>query len=54
VVVLSGVKPGDAVITGPFRTLKTLKDGTAIVATKEDKKSAKSTSSSSDKKKDAE
>jgi HlyD family secretion protein len=53
VVVLSGIKPGDSVITGPFRTLKTLKDGAAIVVTKEEKKTSKSTKSS-DKNKDSE
>lgn len=41
VVVLSGVKPGDPVITGPFRTLRELDDGEKIVVTKETKKSSK-------------
>lgn len=41
VVILSGVKSGDAVITGPFRTLKKLKDGALIRVTKEEKKSSK-------------
>lgn len=41
VVVLSGVKAGDPVITGPFRTLKELADGDGIVVTKETKKSSK-------------
>jgi HlyD family secretion protein len=42
VVVLSGVKVGDPVITGPFRTLKKLKDGADVVTTKETKGSSKS------------
>jgi HlyD family secretion protein len=33
--VLSGVKAGDQVITGPFRTLKKLNDGDAVEVTKE-------------------
>ena len=33
--VVSGVKPGDQVITGPFRTLKKLNDGDAVEITKE-------------------
>jgi HlyD family secretion protein len=41
VVVLSGAKPGDPVITGPFRTLRDLDDGEKIVVTKETKKSSK-------------
>jgi HlyD family secretion protein len=41
VAVLSGVKKGDRVITGPFRTLKKLKDGAAIEETKEEKKTSK-------------
>ncbi|MBV8519688.1 MAG: efflux RND transporter periplasmic adaptor subunit [Acidobacteria bacterium] len=53
VVVLSGINAGDAVITGPFRTLKSLKDGAPIVVTKEEKKTSKSTTSSSDKNKDS-
>lgn len=40
VVILSGVKAGDSVITGPFRILKTLKDGAVIQVTKEEKKSS--------------
>jgi HlyD family secretion protein len=42
VVVLSGIKAGDPVITGPFRTLKKLRDGAAVVTTKETKGSSKS------------
>lgn len=38
VAVLRGVSLGDEVITGPFRTLKKLKDGAAVVVTKEEKK----------------
>jgi HlyD family secretion protein len=41
VVTLSGVKKGDPVITGPFRTLRDLDDGESIVVTKETKKSSK-------------
>jgi HlyD family secretion protein len=41
VVVTSGVKEGDPIITGPFRTLKELKDGQAIHVTKEEKKTSK-------------
>ena len=41
VTVLSGVKTGDPVITGPFRTLKKLKDGDAIEVTKEEKSASK-------------
>ena len=41
VVITSGVKKGDRVITGPFRTLKKLKDGTAINETKEEKTTSK-------------
>ncbi|HEV7241342.1 MAG TPA: efflux RND transporter periplasmic adaptor subunit [Thermoanaerobaculia bacterium] len=38
VVITSGVKVGDRLITGPFRTLKNLKDGTLVNETKEEKK----------------
>ena len=41
VVILSGVKSGDRVVTGPFRTLKKLQDGAAIQETKEEKKTSK-------------
>jgi len=41
VVITSGVKPGDRLITGPFRTLKKLKDGALVSETKEEKKSSK-------------
>ncbi|HEX6085084.1 MAG TPA: efflux RND transporter periplasmic adaptor subunit [Thermoanaerobaculia bacterium] len=41
VAVLTGVKNGDRIITGPFRTLKKLKDGDAIQETKEEKKTSK-------------
>jgi HlyD family secretion protein len=41
VAVLSGVKIGDDVITGPFRTLKKLNDGAAVQVTKEEKKTSK-------------
>ena len=42
VAVLSGIKAGDRIITGPFRTLKELEDGEAIQVTKEPKKTSKS------------
>jgi HlyD family secretion protein len=41
VAVLSGIKAGDTIITGPFRTLKSLKDGTDITVTKEKKEPSK-------------
>ncbi len=41
VVITSGVKAGDRLITGPFRTLKKLKDGVAIAETAEEKKPSK-------------
>lgn len=41
VVITSGVKEGDRLITGPFRTLKKLKDGAAIAETAEEKKPSK-------------
>jgi len=46
VAILSGVRKGDQVVTGPFRTLRKLKDGAAVNVTKEEKSSTK------DKKKD--
>jgi len=47
--ILTGVAKGDPIITGPFRTLKSLKDGADIEVTKEEKKS---TVKSDDKDKD--
>jgi len=41
VAVLSGVKAGDRIVTGPFRTLKKLKDGAQVQETKEEKKTSK-------------
>jgi len=41
VAITSGLKSGESVITGPFRTLKKLKDGDVIVVTKEEKKASK-------------
>lgn len=38
VALLSGVKSGDTVVTGPFRTLKKLHDGDAVEISKEEKK----------------
>ncbi|MGZ8796327.1 MAG: efflux RND transporter periplasmic adaptor subunit, partial [Thermoanaerobaculia bacterium] len=37
VAIVSGVKSGDPVVTGPFRTLKKLKDGDSVIITKEQK-----------------
>ena len=48
VAILSGVQKGDQVVTGPFRTLRKLKDGAAVNVTKEEKSSSKD----KDKKKD--
>jgi HlyD family secretion protein len=41
VTVLSGIKAGDEVITGPFRTLKKLNNEDAIYVTREEKKKSK-------------
>ncbi len=41
VAVISGVKAGDKVITGPFRVLKKLHDGDSVEITKEETKSTK-------------
>ncbi|HET8797346.1 MAG TPA: efflux RND transporter periplasmic adaptor subunit [Thermoanaerobaculia bacterium] len=41
VALLSGVQPKDEVVTGPFRTLRKLKDGTTVNVTKEEKKTSK-------------
>ncbi len=38
VAVISGIKPGDQVVTGPFRILKKLKDGDKVEVSKEEKK----------------
>jgi HlyD family secretion protein len=40
IAIVSGVKAGDPVVTGPFRTLKKLKDGAAVTVVKEEKKVA--------------
>lgn len=40
VVVVTGVKAGDNVVTGPFRILKKLQDGDRVQVTKEEKKKA--------------
>ncbi|MGZ8851867.1 MAG: efflux RND transporter periplasmic adaptor subunit [Thermoanaerobaculia bacterium] len=37
VAIVSGVKSGDPVVTGPFRTLKKLKDGDSVIITREQK-----------------
>jgi HlyD family secretion protein len=49
VVIRSGVTKGDSIITGPFRTLRKLKDGAAITVTKETKKSSKDKEKTKDK-----
>jgi HlyD family secretion protein len=36
VAIVSGIKPGDPVITGPFRTLQRLKDDQSIEVAKEE------------------
>jgi HlyD family secretion protein len=36
VVIRSGLKLGDSIVTGPFRTLKSLKDGAKVQPTKEE------------------
>jgi HlyD family secretion protein len=41
VAILSGVNVGDSLVTGPFRTLKKLKDGTKVDVTKEKKSTSK-------------
>lgn len=46
VAIVSGVKAGDPVITGPFRTLRRLEDGAAIEVVKEDKSAATDTKKS--------
>ena len=40
VAILAGIKAGDPVITGPFRTLKKLRDGDPVIITEEQKKEA--------------
>lgn len=40
VAIASGIRAGDVVVTGPFRTLKKLKDGDSVEVTKEEKKSS--------------
>jgi HlyD family secretion protein len=41
VAIVSGLKIGDQVVTGPFRLLKKLKDGDAVEVTKEQTTTAK-------------
>jgi len=41
VAIVSGVKSGDPVITGPFRTLKKLHDGDSVQITKEEEATKK-------------
>jgi len=36
--VVSGLKEGEEIVTGPFKALRTIKDGDAVVAEKEKKK----------------
>jgi HlyD family secretion protein len=40
VAIVSGIKSGDQIVTGPFRTLKKLKSGDKVLVTKEEKKQA--------------
>jgi len=40
IAIASGVKVGDQIVTGPFRTLKKLKDGAKVQVTKEETKKA--------------
>jgi HlyD family secretion protein len=40
VAIVSGIKSGDQIVTGPFRTLKKLKNGEKVLVTKEEKKQA--------------
>ena len=47
VAILSGVKVGDEVISGPFRTLKKLNDGVSVQVTREEKKTSKDEDESS-------
>src|SRR6202008_896688 len=47
VAILSGIKAGDEVITGPFRTLKKLNDGETVEVTREEKKASKDEDESS-------
>lgn len=54
VVIRSGVRKGDPVITGPFRTLRKLADGAAIVVTKETKQSSKKSNKDKDQDEDDE
>lgn len=49
VAVISGLKKGDQVIVGPFRTLKRLEDGAAIQVTKEEKQTSKDEDKDKDK-----
>lgn len=42
VAIVTGVKAGDPIVTGPFRTLRNLEDGDTINITKETKNAAKS------------
>lgn len=48
VVITAGVKEGDRLITGPFRTLKKLKDGAPIAETKENSKAPKNVNKDKD------
>jgi HlyD family secretion protein len=48
VVITSGVKEGDPVITGPFRTLKKLKDGAAVAVTTENSRPSKNVNEDED------
>lgn len=41
VAIVSGVKAGDSLVSGPFRILRKLKDGSKVEVTKEEKKTSK-------------
>jgi HlyD family secretion protein len=49
VAITSGIKPGDQVVTGPYRTLRDLRDGAAVQIGKPGDEKAKSTSDKDDK-----
>ena len=38
--ITDGLKPGNQVVTGPFKTLRTIKDGDRVKAMSEDKRKA--------------
>ena len=50
--ILSGLKAGETVITGPYRTLRDLRDGDAVSITTEKEESGKKKKSSGDEKRE--